>query len=222
MEKARLESKRFGFNSFQLKCIAIITMAIDHTGAVLFPEYPLLRIIGRLAFPIFCFLIVEGFLHTRNVMRYAVRLGIFALISEIPFDMTFFGTIYYPNHQNVFFTLWIGLMVLYVATKIKHTPLQYLVCAAGMFLALILQTDYSYVGVLMIFLFYILRNNVLLNTLAQFGLNAFVMGGPQSFGTAAMLPIWLYNGKKGPGYLKYLFYVFYPLHMIILWSIKNQ
>ena len=80
-----------GLSTFQLKWIAIITMLIDHIGAVLFPYELGYRIIGRIAFPIFCFLIVEGFSHTRDVRRYMVRLGIFALISELPYDLAFHG-----------------------------------------------------------------------------------------------------------------------------------
>jgi hypothetical protein len=115
-----------------LKLIAIITMLIDHTAAVVLEKiivagessntiaydsvlyfiYVLMRMIGRLAFPIFCFLLVEGFLHTRSVRKYAIRLAAFALISEIPFDLALFGEPFYFNYQNVFFTLLIGLLVM--------------------------------------------------------------------------------------------------------------
>ena len=105
-------TKKVGWNSFWLKMIAITTMLIDHVGAVLLPQYPILRIIGRIAFPIFCFLLVEGFMHTHDVIRYMTRIGLFALISEIPFDLLFYGRILDGTHQNVFFTLFIGLVML--------------------------------------------------------------------------------------------------------------
>lgn len=101
-----------GLNSFQLKCIAVITMIIDHTGAVLFPDNMTLRYIGRIAFPIFCFLLVEGFFHTRDVRKYMLRLGMFAVISEIPYDLAFRDTVIEFEHQNVFFTLFIGVVMM--------------------------------------------------------------------------------------------------------------
>ena len=79
----------FGLNGFVLKCIAMVCMLIDHTGAVLFPQYRILRIIGRIAFPIYCFLLVEGAMHTRDIRKYELRLLGFALVSEIPFDLAF-------------------------------------------------------------------------------------------------------------------------------------
>ncbi|MGB4657996.1 MAG: TraX family protein [Mobilitalea sp.] len=134
--------QRKGMSGSTLKLIAIITMLIDHTAAtilqrllaqgqaglditstqavmdfyanngVLLACYSVMRLIGRLGFPLFCFLLVEGFLHTRKVWKYAVRLAIFALISEIPFDLALFGQSFNWNYQNVFFTLFVGLMVL--------------------------------------------------------------------------------------------------------------
>ena len=105
-----------GIKTFLLKWIAIISMLIDHIGAVLFPWCEWMRIVGRLAFPIFAYLLVEGFVYTKDVKKYLVRLGLFALISEIPFDLAFFGTVFAPVHQNVFFELFCGnagILVLY-------------------------------------------------------------------------------------------------------------
>ncbi len=102
-----------GINSFQLKWIAVITMIIDHTGAVLFPDNMVFRYIGRIAFPIFCFLLVEGFFHTRDVRKYMLRLGLFALISEIPYDLAFRDTVLEFEHQNVFFALLLGVVMIW-------------------------------------------------------------------------------------------------------------
>ena len=117
MESAIIPKKpgggRFGLNVFALKTIAILTMLIDHVGAGLYPSQIWFRVIGRIAFPIFAFLVCEGFFHTRNVRRYAVRLGIFAIISEIPFNLLHSYHLFDPDAQNVFFTLLIGLLTIY-------------------------------------------------------------------------------------------------------------
>ena len=102
----------FGLSSFALKCIALITMIIDHVGAILYPEARVLRIIGRIAFPIYAFLVAEGFYHTKNVKKYMLRLLLFALVSEIPFDLALTGQILEFGHQNVFFTLFAGLLLM--------------------------------------------------------------------------------------------------------------
>ena len=108
---------KFGLSGFALKIIAILTMLTDHIGAGLFPSQIWLRMVGRLAFPIFAFLICEGFYHTRDIKRYAVRLGIFAIISEIPFNLLHSYYLFDPGAQNIFFTLLIGLSTIYGFNK---------------------------------------------------------------------------------------------------------
>lgn len=100
------------FNSFHLKLIAVITMTIDHIGAVLMPQYGFLRIIGRIAFPIYCFMLVNGFFYTKNIRKYIGRMLIFAIISEPFFDWAIFGKIYVKSYQNIYFTLLTGLIML--------------------------------------------------------------------------------------------------------------
>lgn len=211
-------------NSFTLKMIAIITMLIDHIGAVLFPNISLFRYIGRISFPIFCFLLVEGFYHTRNRKKYLIRLGIFAIISEIPFDITFYHTYFYEKNQNIFFTLCIGLIMMMVLDKIRkkyyeNSVLIHLFVVAiliiGMCVSEFLYTDYSAIGILMIFSFYLFYQNNLIQTIALFVINGLLIGMPQVLATLAMIPITFYNGKKGPS-MKYSFYIFYPVHLLIL------
>lgn len=213
-----------------LKLIALITMLLDHIGAVLVvsPQpYYALRLIGRIAFPIFCFLLVEGFLHTRNLWRYAFRLFLFALISEIPFDLAFHQTLFYKDQQNVFFTLLIGLLVISILHNLEETlkdkPVIYLICraiaiAAGMGIAWCLKTDYSYIGVLAITLLYVFhRQRTSAIACACFFLCFSSVTEITSFASVPL--IMAYNGKRGLS-LKYVFYLFYPIHLLILYLIS--
>ena len=175
---------RAGLSGSALKWIAVLVMAVDHLGAGLLEAYVLnawgdsplggrfleqwdeilavdqvLRYIGRPAFPIFCFLLVQGFLHTHDVKRYAVRLGIFALISEVPFDLALHIQPFYPQKQNVFFTLLIGLLVIWFLKTHKNTlPFRAVGLLAGAALAELLHTDYGAFGVALIVLLYLLRD----------------------------------------------------------------
>ena len=244
-------TKKTGLTGSCLKWIALLSMLIDHIGAVLL-EYGVLprvassvlagnsfdfvvadyhfwynfnvvlRLIGRLAFPLFCFLLVEGFLHTKNFKKYAIRLGIFALLSEIPFDLAVSGKMMDIHSQNVFFTLFIGLIVLlglhYFETTlpVEMLPLRYIVVLTGVLAAQFLQTDYAGFGILLIFLLYEFRNNRKLQCLAGAALTLF-----NSY-TAwiAFLFIWFYNGERGKQLPKYFFYAFYPMHLVILYLIR--
>lgn len=210
---------RVGLSSFVLKMMAIITMAIDHVGAVFFPQYIILRIIGRLAFPIFCFLLVEGFYHTRDVHKYMLRLGIFAFVSEIPFDLAFFGTFIEFTHQNVFFTLFLGLLALYLL----NTKMLLVTKTVGvfllMFLAELLHTDYGAIGILMILVFYSFREKLIIKSASIGIINMLLVGGVQAYATFSVIPILLYNGRRGYN-LKYIFYAFYPVHLIIIFIVS--
>jgi len=179
--------KRQGFEltSFDLRIIAIAAMFIDHAAAVL-PHifvgdcYIIMRMIGRLAFPIFCFLITEGFSHTKNISKYVLRLALFAVISEIPFDLAFSRTVFDTGHQNVFFTLLLGLAGICAAGKgakaligyfckklgkdesISKSPILQSVVALPVialcaYLAEVLACDYGAQGVLMICALYMFR-----------------------------------------------------------------
>lgn len=209
-----------GLNSFQLKILAMASMLADHTGAILFPENIVWRCIGRLSFPIFCFLLVEGFFHTRNVYKYMVRLGIFALVSEIPYDLAFYGTVFKPDRQNIFFTLFIGLAVMCILELQGEWIIKILEIMLAMWLAEILHTDYGFRGVLLICWFYLLKDHLAVKLAGGALWNFLTNVGVQHYGAAAMIPIGLYNGKKGPG-MKYFFYAFYPVHLLILYCIQR-
>lgn len=222
-----------------LKMIAIVTMLIDHIGASLIevsilnlkripfywisdsPEKMFLwemdrvfRLIGRVAFPIFCFLLVEGFLHTKDVKKYAVRLFAFALISEIPFDLALFGEWFALQYQNVYFTLLLGLLAMVgiqkAGTNLWKSAASVIVCCGAAFL---LKSDYDVFGVFLIVLLYVLRNRPVHRTV--FGCIAV---GWEITAPLAFIPINMYNGTRGKWNLKYLFYAFYPLHLLLLYG----
>lgn len=213
-----MEESQIGISGFTLKWIAIITMIIDHVGAVLYPQYLILRMIGRIAFPIFCFLLVEGAVHTHNIRRYEGRLLGFALISELPFDLVFYGGVSL-EHQNVFFTLLIGLFMLDIMERKKNTIYPFLVIFGAIFLAEGLSVDYGAGGILFILCFYLLYERRVLRQVAFIGMNVLYFGmGVQAYAGLAAVPMLLYNGKRGRR-MKYLFYVIYPLHLLILYLI---
>lgn len=220
-------------SSNKLKFIAILTMVIDHIGYVLFPEIIMIRIIGRLAFPIFTFLIAEGYLHTKNVNQYMVRLGVFAIISEIPFDFAFHGKILEFHSQNIFFTLFLGLLAIktyhYFKEKSKILSIGSLILMC--MISFVLKTDYYVFGVLMIFFFDRLRHRYALKMLVEavllcgltiiIGLSKadFSLAGTyQIFSLASLALIHFYKGEFGrriPG-LKLALYIFYPMHLIVI------
>jgi TraX protein. len=209
---------------FQLKLLAVVTMLVDHIGAVLFPGDPVLRMIGRLSFPIFAYLISEGLVHTSNVKKYFGRLFLFALISEIPFDLAFRSSLFYPQRQNIFFTLVLGLAALYfLQTYLHRRPAAAILLAACMaLLAELTNTDYGWFGVAAIVVFYCFRNTrtrgvfVFALLVAGYSLTSSTL---EIFAVGSCIPILLYNGQKGRWNWKYFFYAFYPAHLLILYLI---
>lgn len=205
-------------NTFTLKMIAVIAMLIDHVGHVLFPEVEILRIIGRIAFPIFAYVLVEGFLHTKDVWKYLQRLCIFAFLSEIPFDLAIYGKPFVFSHQNVFFTLALGLLLLIMLVKQTSSLKRALISVAILLLSEFLRTDYSSVGILIILGFYMFRQS----KKAQIGMVALLMllytGGLQIYAMLGLIPIAFHNGEQGRK-MKWFFYAFYPVHLLVLYVI---
>ena len=218
---------------FALKILAILAMSLDHIAAVFLSPinmpYLLMRGFGRIAFPIFCFLIVEGYYHTRDVKKYMIRLAGFALVSEIPFDLCFYQKPFYWQHQNVFFTLALGLITIYAIDEIKKRfstsyikalVLQFAVIILAMTTAWFLSTDYSMLGILIIIAFYVGRGNIIQIAISICIVTLYLGNTFQLYSLLALIPIYLYNGKKGPS-MCYVFYVFYPAHMLILYVMSS-
>ena len=240
-------SPRCSFSGTALKTIACITMLVDHIGAscieagILTPgldtgtlsrdtlsAYPLyrldmvLRFTGRLAFPLFCFLLVEGFLHTHDFKKYAMRMLGFALISEWPFDWAFFSGVYW-GHQNVYFTLLLGLLAM-KALDTYQTPegmpaLKGILGAAVCFLAAaLLHCDYDVLGLALILALYMTRKDKRAQCIAGAVFSLFEPVAPLAFGL-----VWFYSGERGGSSKleQWAFYWFYPAHIFVLGILTN-
>ena len=253
MNEVRVNTKR-GITGSTLKLIALAAMLIDHIGAVIlepvifegtmtggglinisglyYIDLVMRLIIGRIAFPIYCFLLVEGFQKTSNKYRYAGRLLLFALASEIPFDLAIADTWLSTNYQNVFFTLFLGFAVMIGVEKVRSLNLNrwitgvaaIVILIVGMLAADFLCTDYGGYGVLCIAVLYFFRGNRKMQILA--GSVTFIGGDFLFHGSLSELlaplgfiPVAFYNGERGLK-LKYIFYLFYPLHLLVLYGIR--
>lgn len=215
-------------NVLVLKIIALSSMIIDHYGAIFHSDINIYRIIGRLAFPIYCFLLVEGYQYTSNISKYIKRLLIFALISEVPFDFAFYGGLEF-KHQNIFFTLTIGLIAMYLIDKQegKYVFNDTAVFIGACVIAMIFMVDYSFLGIIYILLFHKVRDypkqkKLLIVFIIMFLLNLISTGWVQQFSLLSIPIIYLYNGKLGPKnkLSQMFFYAAYPLHLFVFYMVN--
>lgn len=229
--------------SFSLKVLAVITMFCDHFGTAYLGHFSFFNLIGRIAFPIFAFQISEGYIHTKNLKKYFLRLGIFTIISQIPF--TLFMQKYTNSdllYCNVFLTLFLGLISIYIydwtirSFKVKENlkfnidkiiGIMFVLLTA--YIAKLLNSDYGFLGVITIFIFYLFKNKKLYSSIS-FILICLIMYIPSFiesnyntfyillclFTMVALIPINLYNGEQGRK-IKYFLYLFYPLHLLFLY-----
>jgi hypothetical protein len=246
-----------GISGYWLKMIAVITMLIDHTAASILERMlqimpawgpitmancdnwyrldVILRGIGRMAFPIYCFLLVEGFIYTHSKAKYALRLFIFALISEIPFDMALFKSYWDMSHNNVFFTLWIGLLTIWatdfvmvhmadgmnekippILLRILRTVLMFGIFLLGCGLASkVFCCDYGMSGICAIYVLYMLRNQRQVGFATAVVLLGIMSGTLELLALLMLIPMHFYNGTRGKQH-KYFFYAFYPVHLLFL------
>ena len=213
-----------------LKLIAMICMVLDHTGNAFFPEKMWLRAIGRIAMPVFAFCVSEGFIHTRDRKRYILRMLFFGLISEVPFHLFASGEAFVLSHQNIMFTFAWALAGLSCYEQIASrergflgdfvSAVVLLVFLAG---SLLLCLDYNMTATAIIFVFYLLRYKTdwVRNISVAAVYAAFRNKGMNWFGLLGFIPIFMYNGRRGRG-LKWLFYIFYPAHLLGIWLIDNM
>ena len=242
-------SKNFELTAAVLHIIAMTLMLMDHLWATLLPAREWLTCAGRVAFPIFAFMAVEGYFHTRSFKKYILRMLLFAVLSEIPFDLMYGGTWFYPVHQNVLWTFLLSLLGVWLMEQVRKkgkTWMYLLVCVlvvpAGLVLGTLCMVDYYGVGVLTVFVFYFLHGRkwwcFLGQLAALYWLNVELLGGlmypVQLFGMEfelcqqgrallALIPIWLYRGRQGyhSKPFQYLCYAFYPVHMLLLVVVLN-
>ena len=242
-------SRCFDISTAALHIIAMLFMLMDHLWATLLPAKEWLTCAGRVAFPIFAFMAVEGYFHTRSFKKYILRMLLFAVLSEIPFDLMYGGTWFYPVHQNVLWTFLLGLLGVWLMEQVRKkgkTWMYLLVCVlvvpAGLVLGTLCMVDYYGVGVLTVFVFYFLHGRkwwcFLGQLAALYWLNVELLGGlmypvqlfgmefelcQQGLALLALIPIWLYHGRQGyhSKPFQYLCYAFYPVHMLLLVVVLN-
>lgn len=242
-------SKNFELTAAVLHIIAMTLMLMDHLWATLLSAREWLTCAGRVAFPIFAFMAVEGYFHTRSFKKYILRMLLFAVLSEIPFDLMYGGTWFYPVHQNVLWTFLLGLLGVWLMEQVRKkgkTWMYLLVCVlvvpAGLVLGTLCMVDYYGVGVLTVFVFYFLHGRkwwcFLGQLAALYWLNVELLGGlmypvqlfgmefelcQQGLALLALIPIWLYRGRQGyhSKPFQYLCYAFYPVHILLLVVVLN-
>ena len=236
-----------GLRKEVLQLLAVALMLSDHIWATYMSFGDWMTYIGRMAFPIFAFFIAEGYYRTSDVRKYALRLLIFGIASEIPFNLFYSSRAFNPYHQNVLFTLLLGLMAIYVADGLKKNFTAKNSAKALLWLLLIVIAsvigfvDYGLYGVATVFAFGILRGFPLarlLQAVAMILINVVFFEGQviptelfgqvyeipiQAFAVFSLIPIWLYGGKRytKSKILQYGFYAFYPLHMLVLYLIRH-
>lgn len=241
-EKLRLET-----TSFSLHIMAMVFMLCDHLWGTIVRGNDWLTCIGRLTFPIYAFLLVEGYFHTKNLKKYVRRLLMFAVISEIPFNLAMASSIIYPFHQNVLWSFLIAIGLIHWNEKGKEKQIWKRILIGittvgiGYIVGILTFVDYYNAGILMVLTFYFFRRKKWWNYLGQlvclWYINFEMLGGlqyeitlfgqtyfftRQGLALLALIPIWLYRGRQGyhSKALQYGYYAFYPLHLLILGLLK--
>ncbi|MCI9078961.1 MAG: hypothetical protein HFH68_08565 [Lachnospiraceae bacterium] len=226
MEETGIKRDRHFGRSF-LKITAMLSMLCDHIAFVLIPAagypslYYIMRAVGRIAFPLFCFMLVEGFIYTHNREKYIIRLTIFAVISEIPFDLSAGGSVLCWDRQNVMWTLLIGFIVMYIIDKPGEAYIaRILAIFGGGAAAYFIRTDYSAFGVFIIVVLYICRYNRKAGMVIM-GILILLQNSIEIYAILSIPIILNYSPDKNNVHLpKYFFYVFYPAHLLVLYIIR--
>jgi hypothetical protein len=243
------EQKTFDLSSGALHLLAMALMLCDHLWATVLPQQGWLTCVGRIAFPIFAFMAVEGYFHTRNFKKYLLRLLAFAVVSEIPFDLMYEGTLLNPFHQNVLWTFLLGLLGIRLIETVRSKGRLWAtvltaaaVAALGYLLGTVTMADYYGPGVLTVLAFYFFHGRKWWCYAGQAAalcwINLGLLGGrvypvellgrlvelpQQGLAMLALVPIWLYRGRQGyhSRAFQYACYAFYPVHLLILAALSG-
>lgn len=236
---------KIGLSSTALRFIAMFFMLLDHMWATLIAGNDWMTYVGRMAMPIFAYLVAEGYVHTKNLKKYKLRLLLFGLLSEVPFNLIVAGGVFFPFHQNVMFTLLLGLLAIERIDKIRKNVSPKAIITNGLLLigicilSVITFVDYNITGVMTVVMFYIFRNvpfspiwqllgMILIHIVFRKGMYIPITIGTvtfefitQGFAVFSLLFIWCYNGQKGCAkkWVQYFAYAFYPLHMLVLYVV---
>ncbi len=250
-----MTQSRVSVSEKTLKIIAMVTMLVDHAAIGLWfyywfyhgvdmrgwftnsyiLEYRIFRLIGRIAFPLYCFMLVEGFVHTRNVKKYIGRLLLLAVVSEIPFDLAIYHKAIYWDFNNVVWTLLLGLIAISVMYMMAESGFRavsdnasigmivyYLAPVLACFIAYFLHTDYGFLGVACIVLMYIMNVEKKMSPVISYILVIAILALGSSWTEVAaalgLIPLALYNGKQGhvTNGFKWFSYMFYPVHLLAI------
>lgn len=213
-----------GLNSNQLKLLALLTMTVDHIGVHLLPQYAILRIIGRLAFPIYAYCIAEGCAHTKNRKKYLLQMAGMALLCQLVYFFAM-GSLF----QCILVTFTLSILTIYAIDSGSPVKGALAVCAVvfiTVFLPRLLphtdfSVDYGLWGVLLPVTVYLAktRQKKLLCAVLSLVMLALQYGGVQWYGLLALLPLALYSGTRGSPRFKWLFYWYYPLHLVAIYAI---
>lgn len=237
-------TKHFGISANVLKLLALAAMLCDHFAEIVIRNgklygfsqeyyqmaiqtaeghrwlqiYTVCKLLGRIAFPIFSFLLVEGFIHTSDFWKYFRRLLIVAILAECPYDLGMYNETYNFACQNPAFTLALALLVMYFMKRFRHhLELKWLSVLVGAAAGELLRLDYGAVGIFMIALMYNFRKEKNLRMFSGAVLSAVNSSESYFLGALAFIPLYFYNGERGVFRLKWLFYVIYPLHLAVFY-----
>ncbi len=242
-KKLRIET-----TSMMLHIMAMLFMLCDHLWGTIVPGNDWLTCIGRISFPIFAFMLVEGYFHTKNLKKYVCRLLLFAVISEIPFNLAMGSSVFYPLHQNILWSFLISIGLIHWNEKAKKKNKLWIRILVGCVTVvigyvggLVTMVDFYHAGILTVLVFYFFRGRKWWCYIGQliclWYVNVEMLGGfsyeihlgeatyflsRQGLALLALIPIWLYRGKQGyhSKALQYVYYAFYPVHLLILGLLK--
>jgi hypothetical protein len=193
-----------------IKWLAVLLMVVDHVGFFLFPEQIILRAIGRLSFPLFAFLIANGYQYTKDKKKYLLRLFVFANIIQLP-------SLFMSLPFNIFYTLSLGLVCIMIFESNRSDIQKILGIIVMILIASVVNADYGVYGMVIILLVHVFKEKYMLMAISILLLSAAYYGLTHIQTLAALSPgiMYFYNNKKGRG-MKYFFYLFYPVHMVLL------